>query len=201
MKPWLALAVALSTIHGAEPTPQLTYSLRAQGGVLHVELVLNRIGRDIDLVLPTAWGDAVCLNRGVTNLHALEGQISMADDLAGKMKVQTVKGRARIAYDLTQGWIGVLRESVRHRPHLDSSHFEFNTANALIHPRLDLAQSVDCTFKWRLPVGWALTTTFGTTVSRGSEERQRFRGPWNDVANAMFAAGDYRLTTTFRTSW
>jgi predicted metalloprotease with PDZ domain len=193
MKLWLALAVALSTLHGAEPTPQLTYSLRAQGGVLHVELVLSRIGREIDLVPPKAWGDAVGLNRGVTNLHALEGQIIRTDDPAGKTKVQTVKGRARIAYDLTQDWSGVLRESVRHRPHLDSSHFEVNTANALIHPRLDVAQSVDCTFKWRVPVGWALITTFGTTVSRGSEVRQRFRGPWNDVANAMFAAGDFRL--------
>lgn len=78
MKPWLALALALSPIHGAEPTPKLAYSFRAQSGVLRVELVLNDIGREIDLVLPTSWGDAVDLHRCVTNLRALEGQISRA---------------------------------------------------------------------------------------------------------------------------
>ncbi len=160
--------------------------------MLHVELVLSHTGREVDLVLPTAWGDAVDLHRGVTNLHALEGQISRTDD-PGNAKVQTINGRARIAYDLIQDWSGVLRESVRHRPHLDLSHFEISTSNALVHPRLDLAQPVDCSFEWRLPAGWALATTFGSTVSRGSGDRQRFRGPWNEVANAMFAAGDFRL--------
>ena len=192
MKPWLVLAVALSTIHGAEPTPRLAYSFRVESGVLHVELVLNHVGREVDLVLPAEWGDAVDLHRGVTNLHAREGQISSTGH-PGKAKVQTIKGHARIAYDLIQDWRGVLRGSVRHRPQLDSSHVEINTANALVHPQLDLAQSVDCIFEWRLPVGWALATSFGTTVSRGSGDRQRFRGPWHDVANAMFAAGDFRL--------
>ena len=59
MKPWLALAVALSTIHGAEPAPQLEYSFGAKSGVLHVELVMSQIGSEIDLVPPAAWGDAV----------------------------------------------------------------------------------------------------------------------------------------------
>ena len=97
---------------------------------------------------------------------------------------------------MIQDWSGELRESVRHRPQLDSSHFEINTANALVHPQLDLAQPVDCSFEWRLPAGWALATSFGTRVSKGSGLRQRFRGPWNDVVNAMFAAGDFRLTRT-----
>ena len=179
-------------MHGAEPTPKLTYSFGLKSGVLHVELVLNHTGREIDLVLPTSWGDAVNLHRGVTNLYALEGQISKTDD-PGQAKIQTIRGRARISYDLVQDWSGVLRESVRHRPHVNSSYLEISTANGLVHPRLDLAQPVDCTFEWRLPSGWALATTFGTTVSRGSVDRQRFRGPWNDVANAMFAAGDFRL--------
>lgn len=192
MKPWFALAVALMRMYGAEPTPRLAYSFTAESGVLHVELVLNQMGREVDLVLPTEWGNATDLHRGVTNLHAREGQLSRTGD-PGKAKVQTMNGHARIAYDLIQDWSGVLRESVRHRPHLDSSHIEINTANALVHPQLDLAQSVDCSFEWRLPAGWALATSFGTTVSKGSGNRQRFRGPWNDVANAMFAAGDFRL--------
>ncbi len=195
MKLCLAFAVTLSTIHGSEPAPKLAYSFRADSGVLQVELVVNHLGREIDLVLPTAWGDAVDLHRGVTNLRALEGQISRTDD-AGKAKVQTFKGRARIAYDLIQDWGGALRESVRHRPHLNSSHLEISTANSLVHPQLDLAQSVDCSFDWRLPAGWALVTSFGTTVSRGSGNHQRLRGPWNDVANAMFAAGNFRIVRT-----
>ena len=193
MKLGLSLAFVVSTMHGSQPAPRLTYSLKAQNGMLHVDLVIKRIGREIDLVIPTAWGDAVNLHRALTNFRALEGQISSTNDLTGTKRLQTVNGRARIAYDLVQDWTGVLRESVRHRPHVDASHFEINTANALIHPRLDLAQSVDCTFNWQLPVGWALTTTFGTTLTRGIEERQRFRGPWNDVAHAMFAGGDFRL--------
>ena len=152
MKPWFALAVALMRMYGAEPTPRLAYSFTAESGVLHVELVLNQMGREVDLVLPTEWGNATDLHRGVTNLHAREGQLSRTGD-PGKAKVQTKKGHARIAYDLIQDWSGVLRESVRHRPHLDSSHIEINTANALVHPQLDLAQPVDCRFEWRLPAG------------------------------------------------
>ena len=188
----LAFALGLSTLRGAEPVPRLAYTFTPEGGVLHVGLLIDHVRRETDLVLPTAWGNVVDLHRGVTNLRALDGVISVTAD-PGRVRIQTTKGRARIAYDLIQDWQGALRESVRHRPHLDAAHLEINTANALVHPRFDLAQPVNCSFEWRLPAGWVLATSFGATNRPGRKERQRFRGPWNDVANAMFAAGDFRL--------
>lgn len=193
MKLLLAFALALSTLRGVEPTPRLVYTFTPESGVLHVELVVDHVGRETDLVLPTAWGDAVDLHRGVTNLRALDGVIGVTAD-PGKVRIQTTKGRTRIAYDLIQDWHGELRESVRHRPHVDAAHLEINTANALVHPQFDLGQVVNCSFEWRLPAGWVLATSFGATDRPGRKERQRFRGPWNEVANAMFAAGDFRLS-------
>ena len=66
-------------------------------------------------------------------------------------------------------------------------------ANGFVYPELDLARPVECSFEWRLPAGWALATSFGATVSRGKPLRQKYRGPWNDLQNSMFAAGDFRL--------
>ncbi len=71
------------------PNASIWNEVEGENGVLHVEHVLNRFGREVDLVLPTVWGDAVDLHRSVTNLHAREGQISRTDD-PGKAKVQTI---------------------------------------------------------------------------------------------------------------
>jgi len=186
MKFWITLAVALSTLPAAVAAPKLAYTFTANNGQLHVELRLHHAAPELDLELPTAWGDAVDLHRAITNLHALEGTLTKTAD-PGVSKLHTANGRAHIAYDLVQDWTGALRESVRHRPHVDATHFEIAAANALVRPRFDLAQPVVCTFDWRLPAGWTLATSFGTAP------RQTFRGPWNDVVNALFAAGDFRI--------
>jgi len=141
-----------------------TPEMRDGRQVLHVSLTMPQ---GADLVSPTAWGDATGLDKAVVNLKKESG---------------------RVSYDLINDWKGPLRESVRHRPHLEPTYVEINTSNALVHPELALTAPVDCTFDWNLPSGWVVATSFGSGVSR-----QRFRGAWNSVQNAVFVAGDFRL--------
>lgn len=170
------MGLLLPAVGFAEPASRLHYVFTPEAGKLRVAVLLEGVREETDLVLPSASGEAAGLERGIA-----------------AMRLTPAKGRARLAYELIQDWQGDSRESVRHRPHVDASHFEINTANAIVHPKLDLAQRVDCTFEWRLPAGWTLATSFGAAVSNGEPIRQRFRGAWNEVQNAMFAAGDFRL--------
>ncbi|MBS1827299.1 MAG: hypothetical protein JST93_18425 [Acidobacteria bacterium] len=181
----MILWLALSTLHAA--TPQLHYTFTVDGPRLNIELALRNLPPQINLNTPSSWGNATNLQNCIQNLRAIEGTLS-PDTL------QTKNGQARIAYTLVQDWTGPLNERTRHRPHLDTSHFEINTANALVHPAIDLAQHVDVSFTFRLPPSWSLATSFGATATPRPNHRQRFRGPWDAVSNAMFAAGDFRLS-------
>ncbi|MFN7935529.1 MAG: hypothetical protein U0R19_19520 [Bryobacteraceae bacterium] len=181
----MLLWLALSTLQAA--TPQLHYTFTVDGPRLNIELAIRHFPPQTRLIIPTAWGNATDLQNGIQNLRAIEGTLT-ADTL------QTAHGQARIAYTLIQDWTGPLNERTRHRPHLDASHFEINTANALVYPDIDLARQVDASFTYRLPASWTLATSFGADANPRPNHRQRFRGPWDAVSNAMFAAGDFRLS-------
>jgi predicted metalloprotease with PDZ domain len=157
--------------------------------IIHVSLDMSRIrGPDAELVLPSIWGGAE--GRAVVRLAAETPgtRIAGTTDRSSVVLRGIVRGRARISYELVKDWDGPLRESTRLRVHLEPAYFEVNTNNALVHPKLDQSASVDCRFDWKLPKDWSLATSFGAGTPR-----QRFRGPWDAVQNAVFAAGDFRL--------
>ena len=185
-----------STILFGAPSPaKLRYSLapEVQGDhlVLHVRVTMDRLDLgDAELVLPSVWGGAQKLTQAVTNLHADSNDIRIVDrpDPSEKTLVGNTRRRVSFSYDLVRDWSGPLREAVRHRPHLEPAYLAINTNNALIHPRIEQSAPVECVFEWKLPPGWTIATSFGLETAR-----QKFRGPWSKVQEAMFVAGDFRL--------
>ncbi|MGB2625465.1 MAG: hypothetical protein WAK20_01640 [Candidatus Acidiferrum sp.] len=94
-----------------------------------------------------------------------------------------------ISYDLIRDWEGIFEDPRQFRAVLEPRFFEFTTANALVHPKLNPLDMVNAHFDWqRLPSVWTVETSFGI------ENRcQAFTGFWYHVEDALFAAGDFRL--------
>ena len=180
---------------GAAPSTKLRYLFapRVQDSQLILQVAVDMEGIEssgTELVLPSFWGDATRLARAVVNLKTESPGARIVDtaDPSKKLLHGFTQGRARISYDLVKDWEGALRESVRHRAHLEPTYLEVNTSNALVHPKLEQSASVDCMFDWTLPPRWSIATSFGTGALH-----QRFRGAWDTVENALFVAGDFRL--------
>ena len=152
--------------------PSLHYTLTPAAGTLHVELRMKGVPRGAKPVLPTHWGNADNLGNSLRNLQH--------------------HSKTRLTYDLVQDWQGDLRESVRHRPHVNDAYVEFGTQNGLIYPELPPGDTVNVTFDWRLSPRWSLATSFGATPNAG-RRKQRFQGPLHEFVNAWFTAGDFRL--------
>ena len=189
-----SLSGASTILLGARSPATLRYSLApALHGdrlVLHVTVTLDQLDPSIELVLPSTWGGAQNLERAVAHLQADSPDARIVDsaDPSEKTLQGNAHRRVSFSYDLVKDWDGPLREAVRHKPHLEAAYLAINTNNALIHPKLDLSTSVECTFDWKLPPGWTIATSFGA-----GSPRQSFRGPWSKVQEAMFIAGDFRM--------
>jgi predicted metalloprotease with PDZ domain len=140
--------------------------------ILHVALEFQSAPVDTaDLVTPTAWGEATDLQKGITNLQNVHEA-----------------GKVRVTYDLVKDWV-VPPPRADHHAILEPSYFEFNTQNALVHPRLEKLAQVEVHLDWqKLPINWSLATSFGTT-----DRLQTFRGSWGKMNDALFAGGDFRL--------
>ncbi len=159
--------------------------------ILHVHLDLSGLtSRHTSLVLPATWGDVNGLGNGVTNLRAESHDTVITDtvDPLRKLLVASDSTSASISYDVVKDWDGPLREDVRHLVHLEVAWIEINTGNALLHPAPKPSETVDCSFDWAAPKSWSIATSFGVGT-----RRQRFRGAWDRVQNAVFVAGDFRL--------
>ena len=141
--------------------------------LMHIKLDFKGGQSDIErLQIPSAWGDAAHLEKGISNLTT---------------SVQ--RGNVHVSYDLVKDWITPPRRPDHHAI-VEPDHFEFNTQNGLVHPRLDSGAAVEVNFDWRkLPARWSLATSFGS-----GKPLQSFRGTWGEVVNALFAGGDFRIS-------
>ena len=165
-------------MHGSHPRPTivLNYAFEpvANDGKLVMRILLEFQGGPIetaDLVVPTTWGDAKDLDKGIANLKNVHEA-----------------GHVRISYDLVKDWV-VPPPRADHHAILEPEYFEFNTQNGLVHPKFAPTTPVEVHFDWRkLPPGWSLATSFGT-----GDRLQSFRGTWGEVNNALFAGGDFRI--------
>ena len=160
--------------------------------IIHVRVKLQG-GRKgtADLELPSDWAGEAHLESEVTNLKALSTDTVILDTARPNIKKLRFPPNqvAVVSYDLVKEWSGPFEYPKQFRPVLDPEFFEFNTQNALVHPKLGLTDVVSVHFDWTgLPPGWSLATSFGT------EDRcQSFTGLWHKVNDALFAAGDFRL--------
>ena len=159
-----------------DPAIVLNYSFEpaVNDGNLVMHVLLEFQGRPIQtesLVVPSAYGGATHLEKGITNLtNTYHG------------------GRNRISYDLVRDWVVSPPRADLHAI-LEPEYFEFNTQNGIVHPQLETLTPVEVHLDWRkLPAVWSLATSFGT-----GERLQSFRGTWGEVHNALFAGGDFRI--------
>ncbi len=174
----IAVAACAASVSASQPRPKtvLNYSFEPEvnDGKLVLHIVLEFKGGPIEtasLEVPTAWGNATHLEKGIANLTNTHRD-----------------GHVRVSYDLIKDWV-VPPPRADHHAILEPEYFEFNTENGLVHPRLKSAAPVEVHFDWRkLAADWSLATSFGT-----GERRQSFRGSWGEVNSALFAGGDFRI--------
>ena len=188
-----AVAVCSTSLLARQRSAVLNYSFQpaTDNGkpAFRIDLTFKGDADDLDrLEIPSAWGNAVNLEKGIKNLSK-----------------SARHGKVSVSYLLVRDW-ETPPARADHHAIVEPYCFEFNTQNALVRPRLEAGDSVTVNFDWqRLPKGWALLTSFG------DQRRQSFSGSWGEVASALYAGGDFRvlrrdiagkaLTIGIRGSW
>lgn len=158
----------------------------------HVTLNFTGLsGGTSELELPSSWAGETGLESQLANLSALSPSTVISDDTRAGSKTVHYPPNATvtIAYDLKKDWNGPFSHPKQFRAILTPSYFEFNTQNALAHPKIGPTEVVNVRFDWQqLPANWVLATSFGT-----DNRCQFFSGFWESVDNALFAGGDFRV--------
>ena len=179
-------------------TRAITYRFQPEvtpvGLVLHVTLAFRAGANGTEtLVLPTRWAGETL--HAMTNLRAVSTDASLDDgpDADTKLLHAPAHRSVLIAYDLKKDWTGPLVNPMQFHPVLMPEYFEFTGSNALVRLRLPDEARETANFEWqKLPAGWALATSFGTSTST-TDRCQSYTGPWIDVDQGVYAAGDYRV--------
>jgi predicted metalloprotease with PDZ domain len=181
---------------GSPTGEPLTYSFETlvRSGKLVLSVTLEFRGGpegSAELILPSNWAEQSHLERQATGIRALSGATVVLDTAIPSVKTlrfqpdQSVK----ISYELMKDWEGPFVYPKQFRAVLEPTYFEFTTQNALVHPTLKPTDVVSAHFDWqKLPANWTLGTSFGA-----DERCQSFTGLWNQVNNALFAGGDFRV--------
>lgn len=164
------------------------------GGALVIHVRLDfAVGEkgSAELELPSDWAGQSHLETGIRNLKTLSVDTVLLDTPQSNVKTLRfpTDSLVVVSYDLVKDWNGSLEYPKQFRPVLEREFFEFNTQNALVHPKFGLNDAVRANFVWRnIPGNWKVVTSFGT-----DQPCQTFTGPWHKVKNALFAGGDFRI--------
>jgi predicted metalloprotease with PDZ domain len=175
----------------------LTYAfdptVTSTGTVLHVTLEFQGIpGGQEEVEVPSQWADETL--HGLINLRALSADTVVADTTSpGSKTVRHPDQEVVLAYDVVKDWTGRFSHPAQFHGAILPEYIEINGANALIHPKLSAQAQVSVNFDWnKLPAGWVLATSFGTS-SDSNDRCQSWSGAWSAVEEALFAAGDFRI--------
>ena len=182
----------------ARTTPTVTYrfqpTVRPDGLVLHVtfEFQMSALGTE-RLVLPTQYAGETL--HAMTDLRVISDLASLTDSEKADTKIVHAPPHRSvvIVYDLKKDWTGPLVNPMQFHPVLLPKYFEFTGSNALVRLKLDDGARETVNFDWQeLPAEWTLATSFGATSST-KERCQTHTGPWSEVDEGLYAAGDYRI--------
>lgn len=175
----------------------LTYifdpAVTATGTVLYVSLRYRSSSGLDEIEVPTEWAGETL--HGIRNLRALSRRTTISDTSSAALEM--IRHRPHqdvvLAYDLVRDWAGRFRHPAEFHGTLMPEYLELTGDNALVHPKLPAEAIVTVHFDWsKLPVGWVLATSFGT--SSDSEDRcQSYSGTVRAVQQAMFTAGVFRI--------
>lgn len=140
----------------------------------------------------------------ISDLH-LEGTTAVLKENPSKTQTVTspTSGPVSLSYTLRNGWAGPLTNPHQFQPIVNGEYAEITGDKALVWLSRDRDARVTANFDWeRLPSTWALATSFGVAEPLPSQRSNRFAlerrcqtytGPWVNVNQALFAAGDFRL--------
>jgi predicted metalloprotease with PDZ domain len=145
------------------------------------------------LVLPTQWAGGTL--HAMTNLRVVSRDASLEKGTDADAMIVRAPARHKvvIAYDLYKDWNGPLVNPLQFHPVLMPEYVEFTGSNALVRIKLDDQAIETANFDWRaIPAAWALATSFGTSAS-AADRCQTFTGPWREVNEGLYAAGDFRI--------
>ena len=176
------------------PVLKYTFEPTLNDGNLGIHIRLDFVdGRNgtAELELPSDWAGQSHLETGIRNLKALSADTALLDTPQSNVKTLRFPAGSypTVSYDLFRDWNGPLEYPKQFRPVLEREFFEFNTQNALLRPKFGPSDIVTVLFDWRnLPSNWKLATSFGTDA-----HCQAFTGPWQEMMNALFAGGDFRI--------
>jgi len=201
MTPRLILIIYVGAIltSAAEKPVILRYTFTpdfaTSGSSLHVVLTFqgSEAGNS-KLILPTTWAGQSDLFKAVRNLKSEDSITVIKNTDADGVRILQYppKSTIRISYDLMNDWTGSLRHPKECRVVIQNAQAIFNGQNGLIHPEIGQTDQVETDFRWhKLPRNWIVASSFGT-----GRRSQRFKGEWRMVYDAIFSAGDFRLTQT-----
>lgn len=182
----------------ARTTPTVAYRFQPDvtpaGLVLHVtfEFQMSALGTE-RLVLPNEYAGEKL--HAVTNLRVLSERASLTDSENADTKIIHAAPHQLvvIVYDLNKDWNGPLVNPMQFHPIQRPEYLEFTGSNALVRLKLDDGARETVNFDWqKIPAQWTLATSFGATSST-KERCQTHTGPWSEVDEGLYAAGDYRL--------
>jgi len=177
---------------------QLTYSfspeLTQDGFKLHIalEFIEGPTGAE-RLELPMQWAGEKLSSFSNLHVNSQNTTLGAGADPAERV-VHAKPGRpVWITYDLEKDWSGPFVNPLQFHPVITPEYLEFTGSNALIRLKLADQDKVTADFDWTsLPASWSLATSFGST-SVNAGRCQTYIGPWRDVNDGLYAAGDFRI--------
>ena len=216
VKPKLLLVVlcAVLGIPGFAQKPlKLNYVFIPDAGspatILHVGLTFqgNATGNS-RLILPTEFAGQRDLFSSIRGLKAIDPETEILP--SNEVGVRNLRYPPNRLIEISYS---IVTKSAASAPSQEGStsppeiaarptEFIFNGQNGLIHPELIQTSPVQVSFRWKdLPAAWIVATSFGidrdpdpSHPSREVHPDQLFTGEWGKVFNAVFSAGEFRLT-------
>lgn len=175
---------------GVEPVLLYRFGVdrTSSGTSLHVQMQFkNSASGSTEIELPEHW------NTGTVVAVSANTTIRDTPDTNTKLVLAAGGDDVILAYHVSGDQTVPLRPPMQFDPVLTPAYLEITGANALVHPVLGDETKVTFQLEWsKLPKDWVLATSFGTAERRETYCEQ-FSGPWKDVREALFAAGDFRL--------
>lgn len=180
---------------------EITYRFRPEvtpyGLILHVTLETEtEPSGQLLLTIPAQWaGEQI---HAVSHLRVVTSGATLTDGADATSKIlHAHPGRlVTVAFEVTKDWTGPLVHPKQFHPVLLPEYLEFTGSNGLVQPEVPESVDVVTNFDWQsIPGKWSLATSFGASAAgEGLKTRcQSVMGPWRDVSQGLYAAGDYRI--------
>lgn len=190
----IALATAAGFASGSEN--QLDYRIERLAGQTALYRISVTFKGDADgkteIELPNEWGGQKELYKAINDLRISTAGASLTD--TGSPNLRTISHRPgeelTIEYIIAQDFSGPLKNNIRYRPVVETSHLHWIGHTVWVRPRWNDSDKIDVTFSWHgLPKDWTLADSYGT-----SGRTRQANIAFDKLGQMITVAGDFRLT-------